>query len=560
MGEAMPRETIDETERRRGREERLQDENAQLHAEVEYLLESRRVVDATLAHYVDLYDYAPLPLLTLDDLGIIHDLNVTATAILGGVDRSKLLRQRLRRFVVDEDQAVLTEHLRRCEGASSPVSCELRLRRPDGGALTVALLSQRPRPDARSYPTALVDLTESRRNFAEMERLVEAEKTARLASVAKYQFIAVLSHELRTPLTPVLAAASSLAARKDIDPQLRAVAEMIRRNVVTEARLIDDLLDVNRIVRGKLHLHREQVDLHDLATEAMGMVRDDVRTKSLAVIDGLAASQHWAFVDPIRMRQVLWNLLRNAVKFTPDQGRIEVRSWNRDGRIVLEVSDNGVGFDEEAAPRLFQAFEQDEGASQRFGGLGLGLAISKGVIDLHGGTIVGLSAGRGKGARFVVELDAVTAPTTELRSVPPFGDGAPEPALPSFPEPKVHVRSTPLRILLVEDDPDTGDLLHELLCEAGYEVRMVRTAQAALAAELEDIDLLLSDIGLPDGSGLDLMRALRGRRNLKGIALSGYGTEADVRASREAGFEVHLTKPIEVDGLLRVIGEVAARA
>ena len=555
----MPREIVDETRRRRQREERLQEENAQLRAEVEYLLDSRRVVDATLASYVDLYDYAPLPLLTLDNLGIIHDLNVTATAVFGGVERSKVLRQRLRRFVVDEDQTILTEHLRRCEGASSPVSCELRLHRPQGEPLMVALLSRRPRPNLRSYPSALVDLTESKRNFGEMERLTESEKTARLASVAKDQFIAVLSHELRTPLTPVLAAASSLVARKDIDPQLRTVAEMIRRNVVTEARLIDDLLDVNRIVRGKLHLHRERVDLHELATEAIGMVRAEAARKFLTLSEGLEASRHWAFADPARTRQVLWNLLRNAVKFTPDHGRVDVRSWNRDGCIILEVSDSGVGFDPETAPRLFRAFEQNDSA-RRFGGLGLGLAIAKGVIDLHGGKIVGTSPGRDQGARFAVEMDSVAAPATELPPVTPPEDDARDVGLAAAVAAPEHDRPTPLRILLVEDDPDTGDLLHELLCEAGYQVRMVRTAQAALAAELGDIDLVLSDIGLPDGSGLDVMRSLRARRNLKGIALSGYGTEADIRASREAGFDVHLTKPIEVDGLLQMIDEVAATA
>lgn len=586
----MAHET-DEVTRLRAAVARLQAENEQFHAEIEHLVDSRRTAEDTLARYLDLYDHAPLPLLTLDGLGLIHEMNLTAAGMLGGQGSrpASLVGQRLRRFAVEADHGVLVDHLRRCQAATAPISTELRLRRPGSEPLVVALWSRRARPDMRSYPSALVDLTESRRNAGEIERLVEAEKSARIASEAKDQFIAVLSHELRTPLTPVLAAASALAAREDLDPHVRNICEMMRRNVVTEARLIDDLLDVSRIVRGKMHLRRELVDVHELASEVLGMIANEADGRRIIVMEGLEARRHWAFADPIRLRQVLWNLLRNAIKFTPDGGRIELRSWNREGRFVIEVSDSGAGFDEETAPRLFEAFEQDRETPQRFGGLGLGLAICKGIIDLHGGSIAGTSAGRGKGARFVVEIDTAAEPASAatLREAQESARAAPPPAsqaalpdntngrdvraarsLParpsrgSTPAPVVskatETKTERVRILLVEDDPDTGDMLRDLLSDAGYDVRMVRSAGAALAEKLERVDLVLSDIGLPDGSGLDLMRAIRDRRAIKGIALSGYGTEADIRASREAGFEAHLTKPIELNGLLEVIDQVAA--
>lgn len=579
----MGREYAEEVRRLRAVEDHLRQENEQLHAEIEHLVEMRRTTEDGMARYAELYDHAPLPLLTIDGAGLLRALNVNATTLLAGPNyRASLVGLPLRRFVFDADRGVLTEHLRRCHSAATPVSCELRLLRAEGEPpLLISLWSTRPRPDARSYPSAMVDLTETRRNALEIERLVEAERTARVASDAKDQFIAILSHELRAPLTPVLAAASSLAQRSDLDPEVRTTSETIIRNVQIEARLIDDLLDVNRIVRGKMLLHRELVDVHQLATEALEMIRDEARGKGITLIEGLEARRHWAFGDAIRVRQVLWNLLRNAVKFTPQDGQIALRSWDRDGHLAIEVSDSGVGFAPEAAPRLFQAFEQEEDLPRPYGGLGLSLAICKGIIELHGGTITGTSTGRDEGARFVVELDAIAPSRGQSEPLPhepqrpstrdlsaANTNGAPvrptvrpQPVMLAAQSPGPNGASTPrtaIRILLVEDDTDTGNMLRDLLTDAGYEVRCVRSARDALAERLDGVDLVLSDIGLPDASGLDLMRALRGQRRIKGIALSGYGTEADIQASRDAGFEIHLTKPIEVNGLLDIIDRVVA--
>ena len=515
-----------------------------LRLENEELLESRRLADEARDRYLDLYDHSPLAHLTLDGVGIIRELNEDALELLGGGagdGRPRLAGTRLKRLLRDEDHPVLAAHLREGPVRRDTFSCEVRLR--DGTPLR--LWSRRIRPGLRLYPTVMLDLREREQQASETRRLLEAERAAQVASHAKDQFIASLSHELRTPLTPVLAAVTALPGRPDVPDHLRATFEMIRRNVLTEARLIDDLLDVTRITQGKMRVERQPIDVHETIRDAAETLDSEVRAKHLSLGLSLDAVEHGAAADPVRMKQVFWNLLRNAIRFTPDGGRIEVRSWNdsSNGRrsLRVEVSDNGRGFDISLASRLFEPFEQAE-ALERSGGLGLGLAICRGVMELHGGSVVANSRGPGQGARFVVELES----SSELPA-------RAEPPAPS----RTLIEAKP-RILLVEDDADTGDLIGELLHDAGYEVNTVRSAKAALASNLDDVDLVISDIGLPGLSGLDLMRTIRREHPLRGVALSGYGTEADIHASEEAGFSAHLTKPVAFDDLLATIRQVSA--
>ena len=259
----------------------------------------------------------------------------------------------------------------------------------------------------RIFPTLIVDLREREQAAVETRRLLAAEKAARAASNAKDHFIATLSHELRTPLTPVLAAVTALRTRAGVPDDLRSIHEMIRRNILTEARLIDDLLDVTRIVRGKMRLEWQTVDVHETVRETMETLQTEIAAKHLTVGVFLEADRHGAKADPVRLKQVFWNLVRNAVKFTPEGGRIELYSWNDAGNasrwLAVEVSDTGQGFDPEAAPGLFEAFEQGLEAPERTGGLGLGLAICRGMMELHGGRIAAFSRGPGMGARFVVD-------------------------------------------------------------------------------------------------------------------------------------------------------------
>jgi CheY-like chemotaxis protein len=321
---------------------------------------------------------------------------------------------------------------------------------------------------------------------------------------------------------------------------------MIRRNILIETQLIDDLLDVTRIAQGKMQIERRPVDVHAAAHDAVETLRCEIDAKRLSVDIALEARHFCAAADPVRLRQVFWNLIRNAAKFTPEGGHIELRSWNKtvgEARwLAVEVRDTGRGFHASVAPKLFQAFEQGPQTHDRKGGLGLGLAIAKGVMELHGGRITASSRGPGMGARFVIEIETIDGvPAARERPSPP-------------PPQRAHER---LRILLVDDHTETADVLEEVLTDAGYEVRAAHSARDALTADFDRVDLLISDIGLPDTSGHELMRSIRSHHQIKGLALSGYGTEADVRASHEAGFSLHLTKPVEVDTLLTAIREVS---
>ncbi|MES1242160.1 MAG: ATP-binding protein [Acidobacteriota bacterium] len=396
------------------------------------------------------------------------------------------------------------------------------------------------------------------------EELRQAKEAAEEANRAKDRFLATLSHELRTPLTPVLALVSGLEG----DDRLRMVADrlaMIRRNVELEARLIDDLLDLTRIARGRLELHRGITDVRAVVEHAIEICcAEAAQAGRLRVVADLSAAEHRVWGDGPRMTQIFWNLLRNAVKFTPDGGVIHVRSWNagppRDVELVVEVTDTGMGIDSASLPLIFTAFEQGQSpVSRKLGGLGLGLSISKAIAELHGGRITAVSQGYGRGATFRVHLPAGRWPA-EAKPTPLPPPPVPPAAAGPVQVPRV---TRQLRLLLVEDHPDTAEAMAELLRALGHEVRVAGTVAAGLALAQaakeagDGIDLVISDLGLPDGTGMDLMRELVSRYGLRGIALSGYGTEEDVRRSLEAGFSRHLTKPVNFQALEAVILEAA---
>jgi two-component system CheB/CheR fusion protein len=314
---------------------------------------------------------------------------------------------------------------------------------------------------------------------------------------------------------------------------------MIRRNAELEARLIDDLLDLTRISRGRMQLRPEIVDASTIMTQALEIVSADIDAKNLRVETTLDPSCY-VKADTARLQQVFWNLLKNAIKFTPPGGSLAV-TCRPDGssRVVAEVSDTGIGIESTLLPHVFDAFEQGTRARE---GLGLGLAISRALIDLHGGQITAESPGPGRGSTFRVALPQcqdLVVPTPRRHADTPH-EG----------------RETTLRVLLVEDHADSAQLMRELLELSGHRVEQAASlAEALLIADSNGFDLLLSDLGLPDGSGLELVRRLRDAGKVRhAIALSGYGMEDDVRRSREAGFEEHLVKPVsprELDATIR---------
>jgi nitrogen-specific signal transduction histidine kinase/CheY-like chemotaxis protein len=379
---------------------------------------------------------------------------------------------------------------------------------------------------------ATTDVTDLKRAEQALER---AKQEAEEANRTKDQFLAMLSHELRTPLTPVLMTATALEHDRNIPPELREQLAMMRRNIELEARLIDDLLDITRIAHGKLELQEELVDVHAAIDHALNISASGIQAKKLEVTKQLAATQHYTLADAARLQEVFWNILRNAVKFTPEGGRIDLATRNDHNQIVVEFSDNGIGIEPGLQPRIFEAFAQGEPAIRaRFGGLGLGLAISKRIIDLHHGTLEVRSAGRGQGSTFVISLTCAERAPQQAPT---------HPTLDSWTD-------TAARILVVEDHEDTAHVLGRLLRAAGYVADVCGTVGAARAlASQHHFDLLVSDLGLPDGSGLELMRELRDSQSMTGIALSGFGTAADQDASRAAGFATHLTKPVDISRL-----------
>ena len=411
---------------------------------------------------------------------------------------------------------------------------ELELMRTVGDQVAVALERSR----------LMAELTRRSREAEEARAAAEA------ANRTKDEFLATLSHELRTPLTPVLLTVHALQADPRLPADLRPELERMRRNIDLEARLIDDLLDLTRIACGKLEIQPEVADVHGLLEHVVAISGGGGADKGIRPRLELCAKESRVWGDPARLEQIFWNLLSNAVKFTDRGGDILVRTDNdAAGCLAVRVIDTGVGIDPETLSRIFNAFEQGGAqVTRRFGGLGLGLAISKALTGLHGGSIEAESAGRGRGATFTVRLPTVSGPSAS--------DLARESRL-SGPSRSRH-------ILLVEDHADTAEAVADFLRGAGHRVTLARSVREALsrAREAQDgggespIDLVVSDLGLPDGSGLDIMPELKERYGLPGIALSGYGMEEDVRRSREAGFELHITKPVAPQALSEAIARV----
>ncbi|HUR60082.1 MAG TPA: ATP-binding protein, partial [Opitutaceae bacterium] len=433
------------------------------------------------------------------------------------------------------------------EGRES-VKQDAMLQRADASKLAVQLTASRlPAHDQNILCVVVTDLTQQ--NLQQDLKLAKdlAEKSNR----AKDAFLAALSHELRTPLTPVLMAAVELERNQTLPAHVQRDLAMIRRNIELEARLIDDLLDLTRIASGKLELHTAPLDLHAVVRSAVAICRPELELKDHHFEVHLEAPQTTTTGDAVRLQQALWNLIRNAVKFTPTRGHLTVRTRNTPApSVCVEVSDSGIGFEPHESDKLFEPFEQGgRDITRQFGGLGLGLAISSSIVKAHGGSLRAESRGQGRGATFTIELPLTPGPLAG-GSLPRVADAS---------------RSAPaaarLRILLVEDHKDTRATLQRYLQAARNDVTAAGTAAQALEmAANTPFDLVISDLGLPDeGGGLAMMRLLRDRHGLKGIAVSGYGMDADVAQSHAAGFVHHLTKPFNLERLKGLIDGLSAK-
>jgi signal transduction histidine kinase len=403
-----------------------------------------------------------------------------------------------------------------------------------------------------------LDITERKRAEEQLEQARDEAKRlkqeAEAANHAKDRFLAMLSHELRTPLTPALLAATELEERGNLPASAMENLAMIRRNIEVEATLIDDLLDLTRVARGKMELSIRPTNVHGTLQRAIEICRQDFNEKQIELTTDLSAQRSLAMADPARLQQVFWNLIKNAVKFNRRGGQVTIRTMNvpsatpdEPPKIVAEVSDTGIGIEPEFLPKVFDAFEQGAPAITReFGGLGLGLAITKALVEAHRGQLRAQSPGRDRGATFSVALQTVHEPVeSPVRSEPPAS----------------RTEHKAVKILLVEDHVDTRRVMSSVLARMGHDVRSAGTVAAALQSlESERFEVLVSDISLPDGSGLDLMRRIRqanGKMPVHGIALSGLSMADDIRQCYDAGFEKHLAKPVNLRQLQDVIQELA---
>jgi signal transduction histidine kinase/ActR/RegA family two-component response regulator len=378
------------------------------------------------------------------------------------------------------------------------------------------------------------------------------------ASRAKDDFLANLSHELRTPLTPILGWMHILRPLAATSPLLAQGLETIERNARQQAGLINDLLDLTRIISGKMELAREPKSLDGLVAASIDQVRQQAEARRIKLIQSLPDESIVCNVDTVRIQQVLANLLNNAVKFTPDEGEISVSlslvdrpDQSYDAQI--EVADTGIGIAPEFLPHVFDRFAQAHGGiNQHYGGLGLGLAITRAMVEMHGGQVEAQSEGLGRGSRFIVKLPGVRIED----------DAGPGQAKGATIE-QARRERLGLRVLVIEDSLDTLDMLKLWLDSYGCEVMMATGGAEALRLAVgRPLDLIISDIGLPQIDGYELMRALRkmaGLETVPAIALTGYAREEDRELALAAGYDAHLAKPAEIRSLLSLVKKLTKK-
>jgi PAS domain S-box-containing protein len=398
---------------------------------------------------------------------------------------------------------------------------------------------------------------------ADRQRLLESERAARSeaerASRMKDEFLATLSHELRTPLNAVLGWATVLRTGRYRAQELAGGLETIERNTRAQAQIIDDLLDMSRIISGKVRLDVQRVDLPAILSEAIDTVQASAAAKGVrlqTVIDPLDAPVSG---DPNRLQQVFWNLLNNAIKFTPKGGRVQVLLGRVDSHIEIRIIDTGEGISSEFLPYIFARFRQaDPSTTRRHGGLGLGLAIVKHLVELHGGSVRAKSGGFGKGATFVVSLPVtvVHPPQEQWEREHPKSKPRDLPPVPA-------ISLDHVSVLVIDDESDARDLLKLLLESAGASVYLAQSAEQGIEYLLTaSVDVLICDIGMPDVDGFSLMRRIRAlddaqKSEVAAVALTAYARLEDRTEAIRSGFQNHLSKPVEPGELLAVVHSLA---
>jgi PAS domain S-box-containing protein len=558
----------------------------------EELLATRHAVEVERLRYQELFELAPDAYLLTDTRGTILEANRAAGALLN-VPPESLVRKLLVRFLELEHRRGYREWLSRLPEADGIHAWELRLRpyhrEPLDIAVTVAII-RNAKDEPRDLHWLLRDISPRKRAeeqlqtlHAELEERVrertrqledanrqkeellvrEREARARAEAAAgeiarlyqelkkadrsKDEFLAMLAHELRNPLAP-LRNAVSVRRLGGHHPELVEKAwTMVERQVEHLSRLVDDLLDVSRITQGKIELRKQSVRLAEVVDRAVEDIGPFIEESGHTLMVALPPDPMDLEADPVRLCQILVNLLHNAAKYTERGGRIELSAERAGGDVLIRVRDTGVGIAPELLPRVFDLFSQAERSLDRSqGGLGIGLTLVRRLVEMHGGRVSAVSSGPGQGSEFTVRLPTLSpAPAAHKPAAPPSSEPAPD--------------AVARRVLLVDDNEDGAESLAMLLKAWGHEVTVAYTGAAALeAAQAQRPEVILLDIGLPGIDGYEVARRLRQQAGLEQtrlIAVTGYGQENDRLRSRAAGFDYHLVKPLDLSVLRELLGQ-----
>jgi PAS domain S-box-containing protein len=526
--------------------EELSVHRVELELQNEELRAARVELESGLDRYTQLFDFAPIGYATLAADGTVREMNHVGAGQLYE-RRSRLIGRRFAQFISPADRPSFEDLFMTVLRSDRKETRDFELiqvgeERPSARITAVSL--------AGAEPTVLIafeDITAQKRSE---ERLLRADAALRAADRRKDEFLAVLSHELRTPLSTLLMYGQLLRQGELDNARVRSAAEAIERAARLQARLIDDLLDVSRIIAGKLSMQVEEVNIVAVTRAALDAVSKEAERRKIRLAVDLGANVPSTLGDSARLQQVVTNLLTNAIKFTPPEGEVRVQVQFADRLVRIQVEDNGAGIDPEFLPHIFERFSQaDRTTTRTTGGLGLGLSIARSIVEAHHGSIRAASKGRAKGSSFLILLPIGVAPHT-----PAF-------APITFPPAAGPSRIRGRRLLVVEDDDSTRETLTEVLTFAGADVRGADGGAAAMRL-LSDFhpDVLVCDIAMPEEDGCALLRRIRAdgnaNGNIRALALTAFAGEEDRERTRAAGFETHLVKPIDIDQLLTAVSNL----
>ena len=549
-------------------------------------LEANSSADALNVHavreskgrYRTLFELAPVAVYSCDASGVIRDYNHRAVELWGRKpepgDTDERFCGSFKMYRPDgsympHEQCPMGDVL---SGKVPGVhDGEVLIERPDGSRVIV-IVNIAPLTDDQGTVTGAIncfyDVTERKKLERERETLLASERGARMeaeeANRSKDIFLATLSHEVRTPLNAMLGWATILRKKHCSEQEVREGAEVIERNCRTQAQLLEDVLEVSRIVTGKLRLEVKLCDLASIIYAAIEVMRPAANAKQISVTAAIDPGASSAVCDNVRIQQVVWNLLSNAIKFTPKGGCVQVVLDREESQARISVTDDGQGIEPGLLPYVFDRFRQADSSTRRkHGGLGLGLSIVKHIVEHHGGTVEARSDGEGRGATFVVRfpMQAAQISYTAADLAPSESDqdtcgrrertGA-----------DVHLRG--VRILVVDDEVDALRLVGKVLAEAGASITMAGTVREAMEALGKEVPhVLISDLGMPDEDGFDLIQRVRGEghaaEQLPAVALTAFANRGHEHGALLGGFQIHVAKPVDPDHLIAVVASLTAR-